>query len=387
MQTETSQTLQSFQQDFAKEPESELPPRIAVLVPCYNEEHAIAQVVIDFRQALPAAIIYVYDNNSSDRTAQMAAMAGAIVRQESLQGKGHVVRRMFADIEADVYLMVDGDGTYDAASAPAMVNLLLNEHIDMVVGCRKDDEELAYRPGHRFGNAMLTGAVALLFGNRFGDILSGYRAFSRRFVKGFPIFAAHFEIETEITVHALTLQMPIREIDTHYRSRIEGSVSKLNTYRDGIKILGMIFDLLREERPLFFFSCVAGALAFASLVLAYPVILEYLRTHLVPRFPTAVLATGLGLLSALSLTCGFVLDTVARGRRSAKILAYLAIPCYSKSRAGQLDFEVLANLSRQPSKRPANIALPHRSRSHTRPQARLALDLIRIADHCGRLAS
>ncbi len=333
MQTEASKTTRSFEQQRVRHPKADAAPlRIAVLVPCYNEEQAISQVVTDFRQALPQASIYVYDNNSRDRTAEMAAAAGAIVRHEQQQGKGHVVRRMFADIEADAYVMVDGDGTYDASSAPAMVNLLVEERIDMVVGCRKDDDELAYRPGHRLGNAMLTGTVALLFGNRFNDILSGYRAFSRRFVKGFPIFASNFEIETEITVHALTLQMPIREVNTYYRSRVEGSVSKLNTYRDGIKILRMIFDLLREERPLFFFTSMAALLAAASVVLAYPVVMVYLHTHLVPRLPTALLATGLAILSALSLTCGFVLDTVARGRRSSKILAYLAIPCYEPAR-------------------------------------------------------
>ncbi len=304
---------------------------IAVLIPCYNEEQAIAQVVADFRQALPSATIYVYDNNSRDNTARVAAAAGAVVRQVPLQGKGQVVRRMFADVDADAYLMVDGDGTYDARSAPAMLSILLSGEIDMVVGRRQDDDELAYRPGHRFGNAMLTGTVAFLFGDRFRDILSGYRAFSRRFVKGFPIFAHNFEIETEITVHALTLQMPIREVDTYYGKRPAGSTSKLNTYRDGIKILIMIFDLVREERPLFFFTLVAAVFALASLVLAYPVVMEFLRTNLVPRLPTAILATGLAILSALSLTCGFVLDTVARGRRSAKILAYLAIPHWRQS--------------------------------------------------------
>lgn len=333
MQIEASKMTRSFEQQRVRHRERDaVPLRIAVLVPCYNEEQAIGRVVADFRRALPEASIYVYDNNSGDRTAEMAAAAGAIVRHEQQQGKGNVVRRMFADIEADAYVMVDGDGTYDASSAPAMVNLLVEERIDMVVGCRKDDDELAYRPGHRLGNAMLTGTVALLFGSRFNDILSGYRAFSRRFVKGFPIFASNFEIETEITVHALTLQMPIREVDTYYKSRVEGSVSKLNTYRDGIKILRMIFDLLREERPLFFFTSMAALLAAASMALAYPVVIVYLHTHLVPRMPTAILATGLAILSALSLTCGFVLDTVARGRRTSKILAYLAIPCYEPAR-------------------------------------------------------
>ena len=329
MRMEAAGAQRPFRDNLGASPTVDLSQaRIAVLIPCYNEEQAIGQVVADFRQALPSAAIYVFDNNSRDATALVAASAGAMVRHVPLQGKGHVVRRMFADIEADAYLMVDGDGTYDARSAPAMLTLLLSNEIDMVVGRRQDDDELAYRPGHRFGNAMLTGTVALLFGDRFKDILSGYRAFSRRFVKGFPIFAHKFEIETEITVHALTLQMPIREVDTHYGKRPEGSASKLNTYRDGIKILIMIFDLVREERPLFFFTLIAAVFGVASLVLAYPVVMEFLHTNLVPRLPTAILATGLAILSALSLTCGFVLDIVARGRRSAKILAYLAIPLW-----------------------------------------------------------
>lgn len=232
---------------------------------------------------------------------------------------------MFADIEADAYVMVDGDGTYDADLSPTMVESLLNDNIDMVVGCRVDEDAAAYRPGHRFGNALLTKTVAALFGNRFKDIFSGYRVFSRRLVKCFPVFAREFEIETEITVHALTLRMPIREMDTRYSARPEGSTSKLRTYTDGYKILKMIFNLLREERPLFFFGFSAALLAVMSLTLAYPVITEFLRTSLVPRFPTAILATGLAILAALSLTCGFVLDTVTRGRRSAKLLAYLSI--------------------------------------------------------------
>jgi glycosyltransferase involved in cell wall biosynthesis len=304
-------------------------PVIAVLIPCYNEEHAIARVVSDFRTHLPNAGIFVYDNNSSDNTRRVAAEAGAVVRSEPLQGKGCVVRRMFADVDADIYVLVDGDDTYDASAAPAMAEMLLNERVDMVVGCRVDDDAAAYRPGHRFGNAMLTGAVAFLFGDRFKDILSGYRVFSRRFVKSFPVFARGFEIEAEITVHALTLQMPIMEVETAYRARPEGSVSKLRTYQDGFKISRMIFNLVREERPLFFFAWTSLLFAVISIVLAYPLITEYLRTGLVPRFPTAILATGLALLSALSLTCGFVLDTVTRGRRSVAMLAYLSIPAWT----------------------------------------------------------
>jgi glycosyltransferase involved in cell wall biosynthesis len=305
---------------------------IAILVPCYNEERTIAQVVKDFRAALPGAIVYVYDNNSQDATGLEAASAGAIVRNEPLQGKGHVVRRMFADIEADAYVMIDGDGTYDVASARAMVELLLNDNLDMVVGCRVDNDIAAYRKGHRFGNALLTGAVSRLFGNRCKDILSGYRVFSRRFVKSFPVFSRGFDIECELTVHALTLELPMQELPTNYGARPAGSTSKLRTYRDGIRILRRIFDLVREERPLFFFTWTAFVLALISLILAYPVVTEFLRTGLVLRFPTAILATGFGILSALSLTCGSILDTVTRGRRSALLLAYLSIPRWNGSK-------------------------------------------------------
>jgi glycosyltransferase involved in cell wall biosynthesis len=306
------------------------PPIVAVLIPCYNEERTISCVVANFRRALPSATIYVYDNNSNDATGRLAEVAGAIVRTEPVQGKGQVVRRMFADVEADVYVMVDGDDTYDASSAALMVDILLRERVDMVVGCRVDDNVAAYRPGHRFGNALLTRAVAWLFEGRFKDVLSGYRIFSRRFVKSFPISARGFEIETEITVHALTLQSPIREIETNYRARVEGSTSKLRTYRDGFHILRMIFDLVRKERPLLFFTGTAILFALLSLILTYPVVTEFLRTGLVPRFPTAILATGLAILSALSLACGFVLDTVTRGWRSMAMLAYLSIPNCSR---------------------------------------------------------
>jgi glycosyltransferase involved in cell wall biosynthesis len=298
---------------------------VAVILPCYNEEAAIATVVADFRRALPNATVYVYDNNSKDRTAEVAAAAGAIVRTETLQGKGNVVRRMFADIDADVYLMCDGDITYDAASAPALVGKLLSENLDMVVGCRVDKEVAAYRPGHRFGNALFTGSVAYLFGNRFTDILSGYRAFSRRFVKSFPALSNGFEIETELTVHALQLRMPIGEIDTPYGARMEGSTSKLSTFRDGFRILIMITQLFKNERPLFFFGIIFGLLAALSLILSAPVVLTYLETGLVPRLPTAVLAASTMLLGFLALTCGLVLDTVTHGRREIKRLAYLTV--------------------------------------------------------------
>ena len=299
---------------------------IAVILPCYNEEAAIGAVVEGFRRELPQARIYVYDNNSKDRTSEVAAAAGAIVRKETLQGKGNVVRRMFADVDADIYLMCDGDITYDAASAPALIAKLIDENLDMVVGCRIDSEAAAYRAGHRFGNALFTGFVATLFGNRFTDILSGYRVFSRRFVKSFPALSNGFETETELTVHALQLRMPIGELDTPYGARLEGSTSKLSTYRDGFRILAMITKLFKNERPLMFFTIIFALLALVSLGLSFPVLLTYLETGLVPRLPTAVLAASTMLLACLSLTCGLILDTVTQGRRELKRMAYLAVP-------------------------------------------------------------
>lgn len=299
---------------------------IAVILPCYNEEAAIGAVVKGFREALPHAKIYVYDNNSKDKTSDVAAAAGAIVRTETLQGKGNVVRRMFADIDADVYLMCDGDITYDAASAPAMITRLVEDNLDMVVGCRIDTQVEAYRAGHRFGNALFTNSVAYLFGNRFTDILSGYRAFSRRYVKSFPALSNGFEIETELTVHALELRMPIGEINTPYGARMEGSTSKLSTFRDGFRILLMITKLFKNERPLLFFTMIFGVLSVAALTLSLPVLLTYLETGLVPRLPTAVLAASVMLLAFLALTCGLILDTVTHGRREMKRLAYLTSP-------------------------------------------------------------
>jgi hypothetical protein len=301
-------------------------PRIAVLVPCYNEEVAIPKVVADFRAALPGAVVYVYDNNSKDGTVQAARAAGAVVRTERLQGKGNVVRRMFADVEADIYVLVDGDDTYDASAAPGMVALLAADRLDMVNGCRRTQIEAAYRPGHRFGNAMLTGVVRVIFGDRIRDMLSGYRVFSRRFVKSFPALASGFETETEFTVHALELRMPVAEIDVAYRDRPAGSASKLRTYTDGVKILRTILILVKEERPLQFFFAAGFALMALAVLVALPVFADYMRTGLVPRLPTAVLATGLVLLSFLSFMCGLVLDSVARGRREIKRLAYLAVP-------------------------------------------------------------
>jgi len=298
--------------------------RIAVLVPCFNEEAAVATVVADFRIALPSATIYVYDNNSSDRTVAVARAAGAEVRGERRQGKGHVVRRMFADVDAEVYVLVDGDATYDAPSAPRMIERLVNDHLDMVVGLRVDQVQAAYRPGHRTGNRMLTGFLSSVFGQAFKDILSGYRVFSRRFVKSFPVLSDGFEIETELTVHALELAMPVAEIETPYYARPEGSVSKLNTWRDGFRILGTILKLYRSEKPLRFFTVIGLFLAVLSIGLAIPVIITYLEQGIVPRLPTAVLSTGLMIVAVLSISSGLVLDTVTRGRREMKLMAYLS---------------------------------------------------------------
>lgn len=300
--------------------------RIAVLVPCYNEEVAIPKVVADFQAVLPGAVIYVYDNNSRDGTVGAARRAGAIVRTERLQGKGNVVRRMFADIEADAYVLVDGDDTYDARSAPEMVRMLLEQQLDMVNGVRVTEIEAAYRRGHRLGNQVLSGIVRQIFGDRVSDMLSGYRVFSRRFVKSFPALAAGFETETEFTVHALELKMPVGEVRTSYKDRPAGSESKLRTYSDGLRILRTIVLLVKEERPLQFFAVAALALALLGVAFGLPVIAEFFRTGLVPRLPTAVLATGLLLLSFLSMACGLILDSVTRGRKELKRMAYLAIP-------------------------------------------------------------
>ncbi len=300
--------------------------RIAVLIPCYNEEVTISKVIRDFRACLPDASIYVYDNNSSDGTAAVARASGALVRRETMQGKGNVVRRMFADIEADAYVLVDGDDTYDAADAAPMVQMLVDEQLDMVTGARVTDIKAAYRTGHRFGNALLTGMVRRIFGNRVSDMLSGYRVFSRRFVKTFPALASGFETETEFTVHALDLGMPVGEMNTTYRDRPAGSASKLRTYTDGIRILRTIVTLVKEERPLQFFSLIGSAMLATGLLLGIPVIIEFLHSHLVPRLPTAVLATNLVLLSFLCFVCGLILDSTSRGRKEVKRLAYLAVP-------------------------------------------------------------
>ena len=300
--------------------------RIAILLPCYNEEAAIGQTVAGFRAALPGARTYVYDNNSTDRTREIAAEAGAIVRTERMQGKGHVVRRMFADIEADIYVMADGDATYDPVAAPALVRRLVDEQLDMVVGSRKSQAEEAYRRGHRFGNRLLTGILARIFGRTFSDILSGYRVFSRRFVKSFPALSRGFEIETEISVHALELAMPVAEVETAYGARPEGSESKLSTYRDGWRIMRTIGHLFRIERPVLFYGGFSVLLAAAAIVLAAPLAITYAETGLVPRFPTAILVTGMMVVAALSFMTGLILDTVVRGRREVRRLHYLALP-------------------------------------------------------------
>jgi glycosyltransferase involved in cell wall biosynthesis len=308
--------------------------RIAVLLPCYNEEAAVAQTVAGFRAALPDATIYVYDNNSSDRTREVAAAAGAIVRSEKMQGKGHVVRRMFADVEADIYVMADGDATYDASAAPALVAKLIDEQLDMVVGARKSEVEEAYRAGHVLGNKVFTGLLSSLFGRSFSDIFSGYRIFSRRFAKSFPALSRGFETETEISVHALELAMPVGEVITAYGARPEGSQSKLSTYRDGWRILKTILHLYRIERPVLFYGSFAMLLALVAILLAVPLAITYLHTGLVPRFPTAILVTGLMILASLCFFCGLILDTVVRGRREVRRLHYLSFPAVGAEQGG-----------------------------------------------------
>lgn len=312
---------------------------IAVIVPCHNEEKAIDQVVSAFRSALPEALIYVYDNNSTDKTSEVALAAGAVVRLELLKGKGNVVRRMFSDIDADIYVMVDGDATYNAPSAIEMINVLVEQDLDMVVGTRLHSEEAgAFREGHQFGNHLLTGFVSWLFGNRFVDMLSGYRVFSRRFVKSFPSLSQGFEIETELTVHALSLRLPVAEIQTPYGARPQGSSSKLRTYSDGFRILVTILNLCKSERPLFFFGLAGSFLAFLSLILAIPLVLTYMKTGLVPRFPTAILSMGTMLLAFLSITCGLILDNVTRGRREIKRLHYLTYKSARNSRSAEQNY-------------------------------------------------
>ena len=300
-------------------------PKIAVLLPCYNEEAAIAATVAGFRAALPGATIYVYDNNSRDLTREIAAEAGAFVRTERQQGKGHVVRRMFADIDADVYVMADGDLTYDPKSAPQMVDLLLAEQFDMVVGTRRHEEKEAYRLGHALGNRVFTGLLSGLFGRSFSDIFSGYRVFSRRFVKSFPVLSSGFEIETEMSVHALELRMPVGEVETAYGARPEGSQSKLSTFSDGWRILKTIVTLYRIERPVLFYGSIGALLVALAIVIAIPLAITYFQTGLVPRFPTAILVTGMTIVAVLCFFAGLILDTVTRGRRELRRLHYLSL--------------------------------------------------------------
>ena len=298
--------------------------RIAVLLPCYNEEAAISQTIAGFRAALPSATIYVYDNNSRDRTVELSRAAGAVVRTERQQGKGHVVRRMFADVDADVYVMADGDLTYDPKAAPEMVRMLVDDELDMVVGTRQHEAKEAYRGGHVIGNRLFTRLLAGLFGRSFTDIFSGYRVFSRRFVKSFPVLSEGFEIETEMSVHALELRMPVGEIETAYGARPEGSASKLSTYRDGWRILKTIGTLYRVERPVLFYGGLGALLLSVAVILAIPLVLTYLDTGLVPRFPTAILVTGMVVIAVLSFFAGLILDTVTRGRRELRRLFYLS---------------------------------------------------------------
>jgi glycosyltransferase involved in cell wall biosynthesis len=301
---------------------------VALIVPCYNEEAAIAKVINDFRHAMPELGIYVFDNNSADRTKEIAIREGAVVFSVPLAGKGNVVRRMAADVDADIYVMVDGDATYDAGSVVVMVDKLIDETLDMVVGCRQTDavvSRAAYRQGHQWGNRLFTQAVLRMFGGNFTDMLSGYRVFSRRFLKSTPILSRGFEIETELTVSALEMRVPYGEVMTPYGARLEGSESKLSTYKDGFKILWAICRLFICERPLAFFGIAAGLLAVLSIGLAAPLFGEYLAVGLVPRFPTAILCASLMICAALSFLAGLILDNVVRGRQEMKRLAYLSI--------------------------------------------------------------
>ena len=316
-------------------PLTEADLRIAVLVPCYNEELTIGDVVKAFRAELPDATVYVYDNNSTDRTLAVATAAGAVCRTEPQQGKGNVVRRMFADIEADIYVMVDGDDTYDATSVRRLIEPVLYQQADMVNAVRIATGKEAYRPGHRFGNAMLTGVLSRTFGDRCTDMLSGYRAMSRRFVKSFPALSEGFEIETEITVHALELGLRIVEITAPYKERPEGSISKLHTYRDGIRILRLILLLLKAERPFRFFAAISAAVFLITAVLAAPLVVTYLETGLVPRLPTAILVTGLSIVGLLTLMSGIILETVTRGRRESKRMQYLSYPALQATQPSQ----------------------------------------------------
>lgn len=298
-------------------------PSVAVLIPCFNEEAAISNVVAGFKSALPDAVIYVYDNNSTDRTIACAQEAGAVVRREPRQGKGYVVRRMFADVEADIYLLVDGDMTYEAAAAPAMIERLCDDNLDMVTGVRRADQQAAYRSGHRFGNRLITGFVSTLFNADIADMLSGYRVLSRRLVKSFPVSSRGFEIETELTVHALELGMAVGEHRTVYAPRPTESVSKLNTFADGFAILTTILRLLQLERPLHVFGGLGVGLLLFSVLLGAPVLLEFFETGLVERFPTLIVAASLAVAGLLSVFSGAILSAVAHSRSETRRLFYL----------------------------------------------------------------
>lgn len=307
--------------------------KVAVLIPCYNEEMTVGHVVEKFARYMPGAAIYVYDNNSTDRTVEVARAAGAIVRTERMQGKGYVIRRMFSDINADFYVLIDGDETYEAEAAPKLLAHAYENGLDMVNGARVTDRKAAYRLGHVLGNRMLTGLVTMIFGHRLSDMLSGYRVFSKRFVKSFPALSQGFETETEFTIHALELGLPIGEMKTVYVERPPGSVSKLSTYKDGIRILFTIIQIVKLEKPLLLFSFIAAVLFVLGLGLGFPVVSFYLRHGDVPRLPTALLATALVLLSFLSFVCGLILDTIAIARKEQKRLAYLAYPAVFSDRS------------------------------------------------------
>jgi hypothetical protein len=298
---------------------------VAVLIPCYNEALTVASVVAGFRAALPDARIYVYDNNSRDGTADIARAAGAIVRVELRQGKGNVVRRMFSDIDADCYVMVDGDDTYSPSIASRGVELVLDEGYDFVNVARLSTATEAYRRGHKLGNVALTQIVRTFFGRQTTDMLSGYKLLSRRFVKSFPAMSGGFETETELTVHALEMRMPMTELSADYKERPDGSTSKLRTYHDGAKILMLISRLVKDERPLQFFTAIGIAFGAVGLALGLPIVLTFFETGLVPRLPTAVLSVGFEVLACLSVFAGLILDVVTKSRQELKRLVYLSI--------------------------------------------------------------
>ncbi|MFT4234132.1 MAG: glycosyltransferase [Microbacterium sp.] len=301
-------------------------PAVAAIVPCYNEEFAIAKVVTDLKSAVPDIDVYVYDNNSSDRTAAVARNAGAIVRFEARRGKGNVIRRAFADVDADIYVMVDGDDTYDAGALPRMIETLRRGPYDHVLGVRKQQTETAYRPGHDLGNRAFSRLVGTVFGDDVSDMLSGYRVMSRRFVKSFPAASREFEIETELTVHVMSIRAPQTEVRVGFRDRPKGSESKLRTYHDGLRILSLVVQLIRHEKPALFYGIVGLIVIAAGLALGIPVFVEYAANGVVDRLPTAVAAVGCVILGALAITAGIVLKGVLQVRREQSRLIYLQYP-------------------------------------------------------------